>query len=108
MKRKGWRPTKVWTDETADWPTSTPRGFPPDVREAVLSRDQDCQAWQRGFATDVRCQGRLHAHHVQLRSQGGPDTVENGLALCMLHHQLAHDVRRAEAEACGVIVRGNR
>lgn len=82
---------------------STWSGFPPDVREAALERDRSCRAWAMGFGLDVRCQGRLHVHHVRLRGQGGPDTLDNALVLCEAHHTHAHDKERAEAEACGVI-----
>ncbi len=30
----------------------------------------------------------IDAAHVQMRSQGGPDRIENGLALCVQHHRL--------------------
>ena len=29
-----------------------------------------------------------HAAHVQMRSRGGPDRIENGMALCVQHHRL--------------------
>ena len=40
---------------------------------------------------DVRLGGSpvgLDAAHVQMRSKGGPDRIENGLALCVQHHRL--------------------
>lgn len=79
--------------------------MPHDVAEAVYERDGDCRAYSMGFATDVRCNGRMHIHHRRLRSQGGPDTLENLMVICDHHHHLAHRVRRAEAEKCGVILR---
>ena len=30
----------------------------------------------------------LDAAHIKWHQAGGPDTVENGLALCVLHHKL--------------------
>ena len=34
---------------------------------------------------------RLHAHHILYRSDCGPDTVENGIALCPTCHHRAHN-----------------
>lgn len=31
-----------------------------------------------------------HVHHRKLRSQGGPDTAENCMALCFTHHDYIH------------------
>jgi len=80
--------------------------MPEDVVAQVYARDGDCRAWSMGFALDERCRGRPHVHHRRLRSQGGENTVENCVLICEHHHDLAHNVRRAEAEAAGVIVRG--
>jgi hypothetical protein len=83
-------------------PTKKKRsGFSLQVREQALSRDKGCVA--RGVWPTVRCFGRLHVHHVILRSQGGPDTLDNALVLCSAHHTHAHDVDRAGAEAAGII-----
>lgn len=79
--------------------------MPKAIYAAVMERDGDCRAYSVLFATDVKCNGRAHVHHRRLRSQGGPDTLENLMLLCDHHHHLAHRVRRAEAEACGVILR---
>lgn len=60
------------------------RPTPPALRRKILARD--------GY----RCRhcgkrGRLHAHHLELRSQNGP-TVESNLApLCDRCHGLVHD-----------------
>ena len=80
--------------------------FSPTTRAAIFERDRwSCQAHALGFALDVPCGGQLQAHHVVLRSQGGAHTVENGLSVCQIHHQHAHDVDRAGAEAAGIIQR---
>jgi len=76
-----------------------------DVVAQVYARDGDCRAHAMGFATDERCKGRPHVHHRVLRSQGGENTVENCVLICEHHHDLAHNVRRAEAEEAGVILR---
>lgn len=78
-------------------------GFSAEVRQEALERDRCCQA--AGVWPLVRCGGRLHVHHVLLRSQGGPDVLDNALVLCAVHHQIAHDVDRAGAEAAGIIKR---
>jgi hypothetical protein len=77
-----------------------------DVRDAVMKRDAwRCQARVRGYAPEVECRGALHAHHAVLRSQGGQDTLEHMLAVCMAHHDHLHNVDRAGAEAYGLIRR---
>lgn len=80
-------------------------GVAPDTAEAVKERDQECQAWPLGFALDVRCSGRGHIHHRVLRSQGGGHDADNLLLICEAHHDLAHNSRRADAEAATVIIR---
>lgn len=60
----------------------------PAFRSRVLvAYEQRCAVC--GF--DVRLGGAqigLDAAHIQWHQAGGPDTVENGLALCALHHKL--------------------
>lgn len=80
-----------------------PKGFPASVREAAKRRDGGCKG--RAVWPDVSCSGGLHAHHVILRSQGGPNTLDNALTLCGAHHLHAHDVDRKGAEAAGIIKR---
>lgn len=80
-------------------------GVPATVAEHVLARDRGCVAHRCGFALSVPCRGRLHVHHRQLRSQGGPHTVDNLVTLCDRHHWLAHNIDRAGAETCGLIIR---
>jgi hypothetical protein len=86
-------------------PSNRRDGVDPADAEYVLSRDRGCVAYRHGFALDEPCQGRLHVHHVVLRSQGGTHDPSNLLALCEHHHRLAHDHRRSEAEACYIIRR---
>jgi len=71
----------------------------------VFRRDGDCRAYERGFATQERCNGRAHIHHRRLRSQSGSNHIENLILLCDHHHHLAHRVYRSEAEETGLIVR---
>ncbi len=76
----------------------------PGVRAAVLTRDQHtCQAWVRGFPH--RCGGRLHVHHVVLRSQGGRDDPADLLTVCSMAHDAIHNTHRAMAEQFGLIRR---
>lgn len=61
-----------------------------------------CEANWPGVCPDGPHPGE-EVHHVWLRSQGGPDHVNNGLHLCGRVHDHAHDVDRAGAEARGII-----
>lgn len=36
------------------------------------------------------CSEGLDAHHITHRGGGGDDHLENGIALCRRHHQMAH------------------
>lgn len=69
-------------------PKSKPRPVPADVYAEVVRRDMGCVA-QR-LVPEVRCVGRLDPHHVLMRSQGGPDTVDNLKTLCRAHHDWVH------------------
>lgn len=67
-------------------------------RAAVLAR-----ALHRCEVLDVEhvCTGRaVVAHHVTLRSHGGLDTLDNGLACCTNGHLAIHD-QVAAARAAG-------
>lgn len=61
---------------------------PKAVRDQVLERDRGCRA--RTLVPEVRCFGPIDPHHVLRRSQGGPDTVENLIAVCRAHHDWIH------------------
>lgn len=70
-----------------------------ELRPVVFARD----SWRCQVRSRV-CTGQAHhAHHVRLRSQGGPDTVDNLLSICMECHRYIHDVDRAWAEEHGYI-----
>ena len=84
-----------------------PRRAPMDeaLRDAVLARDNwTCQL----RAVAHGCRGKLHVHHIRLRSQGGWDTMENLVTLCPDAHDWVHNRDRAQAEALGLIVRAGR
>ena len=73
-----------------EYPFHTPnRQRPnPNFRENVL-RAYEYKCAVCGF--DVKLQHQpvaLEAAHILPREKGGPDTEENGLALCSLHHKL--------------------
>jgi len=53
----------------------------------VHQRDGQCLygSWKR----DPHCIGYLSAHHIQKRSQIGPDIESNLITLCMFHHEMA-------------------
>lgn len=76
-----------------------------EMKRAVKARSGGrCEANWPGVCPDGPHRGQ-HVHHVVLRSQGGPDHVDNGLHLCQAVHTHAHDVDRAGAEARGIIRR---
>ena len=79
--------------------------MPPGRRDEILERDGRCQAHPNGFALDLPCSGRPVIHHIVGRGVGGGHNAANLMALCDGHHRHAHDVDRAQAEACGIIVR---
>jgi hypothetical protein len=63
-------------------------GVPSDIKAQVLARDAGCRASR--LVADVRCWGPVDPHHVLRRSQGGPDTVDNLIAVCRAHHDWIH------------------
>ncbi len=66
----------------------TSRGIPPHVARLVRLRDKDaCQV--------PGCRNRLFTelHHIEMWSDGGPNSPDNLLVLCGTHHQLLHDGR---------------
>jgi hypothetical protein len=65
--------------------TRAKQTIPPALRRAVLLRDQHrCQAPGCRNATF------LDLHHVQLRSEGGPNVLGNIITLCGSHHRAVH------------------
>lgn len=68
--------------------TASRRSRDPDFRERILSvYHYACAVC--GF--DVRIDNRviaLEACHIQWHQANGPDTTDNGLALCSMHHKL--------------------
>jgi len=63
------------------------------IRRQVLLREGE-------FCANPHCHRRaVHWHHIRPRSEGGDDTLENGVALCEKCHALVHagllEVRRA-------------
>lgn len=71
-----------------------------ELRMRVLRRD----GWRCQLTVAHDCRGDLHVHHRRLRSQGGPDTMENLVSLCPVAHDWVHG-HRAEAEELGMILR---
>ena len=67
-------------------PEQAPRD--PRFRSTVLRAYEDRCSF---CGYDLRLAGSpvgIEAAHVQMRSLGGPDRIENGLALCVQHHSL--------------------
>lgn len=57
----------------------------PGLHDGVLARDlYRCQG---ETVMPGRCDGGLQVHHRLMRSQGGPDTMENLVTLCYAHHE---------------------
>lgn len=90
LQAVGFDPPSVLTDVDASpgSDTSPSRHRDPAWRAAVL------QAWDRqcafcGYDGQLggACIG-VEAAHVRWFAFGGPDTLDNGLALCVLHHKL--------------------
>ncbi len=80
--------------------------------EDVVDRDGGCVAAARWFVVDGvdidagPCFGRLTAHELRKRSQGGdPRDVWNCSCLCSGHNSWVED-EPAEAHALGLVVRG--
>lgn len=75
---------------TLDWSTSTSRRRvrDPEFRMSVL-RAYEFRCGVCGLDTHLDGQSAgLEAAHVHWHSHGGVSTVENGVALCALHHKL--------------------
>ena len=47
----------------------------------------------------------VHLHHRKRRSQGGPDTADNLLAVCLDCHERIH-ANPADSYASGLLIRG--
>lgn len=64
-----------------------PTGVTRETRKEVLERD---------FHRCKYCHSRqnLHVHHIRYRSQGGANTADNLVTLCLAHHELVHSEKR--------------
>jgi hypothetical protein len=58
---------------------------PPALRRAILARDH-----RRCRVPGCRNSAYLDVHHIELRSDGGPNEAENLIAVCGAHHRAAH------------------
>lgn len=77
-------------------------GVPKQIKEQVLNRDGGCRVMRS--VPEVKCFGPIDPHHVLRRSQGGPDTVENLIAVCRSHHDWIHQ-HPAKSYALGFLRR---
>jgi 5-methylcytosine-specific restriction endonuclease McrA len=77
--------------------TRPPGTIPLQVREAVKKRDGLCCRRCRRFAREGQ------AHHMLLKSQGGPNTVENLIWLCPCCHDYVH-AHPKESKLAGWII----
>lgn len=75
------------------------RKIDPDAVEKVRRRDGVCLI---GLIRQDGCRGMLSVHHIQKRSQSGPDEDRNLITLCMRHHDMveAHIIPTSEVQAC--------
>ena len=73
--------------------------IPPALRRAATLRDQRrCQVPGCSNAT------WLDVHHIELRSEGGPHSLQNLVSICGAHHRALHRGQLAlERSASGVI-----
>lgn len=67
------------------WISRPQRLFPPELRQALIVRDQGCCFPGCGWPPSW-CQ----AHHVKYWSEGGETTLNNGALLCQRHHTMIH------------------
>ena len=61
------------------------QAVPPALRRAVLTRDRQCCRVPGCKNTRF-----VDVHHLQPRSEGGKNTVENLITLCTAHHRATH------------------
>lgn len=67
------------------------RGYSKTVfRKKVVKADNNRCANRNCLSVCTYRGDLLHAHHIKFSSQGGPDTVENGISLCPTCHERAH------------------
>ena len=65
--------------------TRAKQTIPPAVRRAVLARDH-----RRCRVSGCRNATFLDLHHIDLRSEGGRNTLENLITICGAHHRAVH------------------
>jgi hypothetical protein len=71
--------------EQAPVGTRAKQTIPPALRRAVLARDQ-----HRCRAPGCRNATFVDLHHIQLRSEGGRNELENLVTICGSHHRAVH------------------
>jgi len=73
--------------------------IPPALRRRVMRKDGGCcrvPGCQQAVFVDV--------HHLELRSEGGRDTLENLVTLCAAHHRATHHGQLVvERSASGIL-----
>jgi len=65
--------------------TRAKQDTPPAVRRQVFLRDRG-----RCVVPGCRCTTYVDLHHLELRSDGGPNDAENLVVLCAAHHRALH------------------
>lgn len=105
MKRTPLKRTPLRTKKTPRKRTTKVNDELLALREAVILR-----AGNRCERCEQLCEGSYwgnapHVHHVQLRSQGGSDTLDNLVLLCGRCHGFVHDNRKVAAEEGWIVQR---
>lgn len=77
----------------------------PAIRKAVMTRDNStCACCKRGGEQYVDV---LDYHHVVPVHLGGPDTVENGVMLCVACHRMVHLYSTDDLHVDSALLEGN-
>jgi 5-methylcytosine-specific restriction endonuclease McrA len=84
VKRYRPQPPKAYIRNTKTYYTSKHKpSIKKDIRETVLKRDNYC-------CTECGIKNDLHIHHIEYRSNGGMDDIENLITLCRDCHTTKH------------------
>jgi len=69
------------------------------IRQDALDRD----GWECHFCGNDRDSGvSLHVHHIEPKSEGGPDTLENLITLCRDCHEKLHGWTIPDSSPCAI------
>lgn len=86
-------PIGVYMLEHARQAEEHDRSIPDEIRVEVLQRDRfACRkcGWTQRDASSADPRKYLELHHIEHHKRGGPNTVENLITLCNVHHDAVH------------------